>query len=88
MNLERLVSLIAKSVPYSDQVTYCEFADKGEEGCSVIFNWRSSSFIVSIHKGVSGFCVGEYKDGFSVGTDSSLLLRSLLTCNHVCSEDF
>lgn len=88
MKLEKLVSLISKSIPYSDQITYCEFTDNGEKGCSVIFNWRSSSFIVSVHKGVSGFCVGEYENGCSVGTDASLILKSLLTSKHICEEPF
>ena len=88
MKIEKLTSLIVKSVPYSDQLEFLEFSDRGDQGCSVVFNWRSSSFIVSLHKGVSGFCVGEYQSGCSVGTDAALILKSLLSAKHICEENF
>ena len=88
MSLEKLVSLIVKSIPYSDQISFCEFSDRGEQGCSVLFNWRSSSYIVSCHGNDFNFHVGEYVDGCSVGTDASLILRSLLRSNHICGGAF
>jgi len=66
-NIE-LIVLVMKALPYANQVS-----DVEEENDAIRFNWRGTKYHIS-----KSLSVNEVGDGVLTGTDTAMLIRTLL----------